>query len=45
MLFYVFKADVITKAELVALKYKTERQLRLRELLMQHSKDANMVVM
>jgi solute carrier family 12 (sodium/potassium/chloride transporter), member 2 len=45
LLLIFFTADVITKAELVALRYKTERQMRLRELLMQHSKEASMVVM
>ncbi|XP_059486359.1 bumetanide-sensitive sodium-(potassium)-chloride cotransporter [Neocloeon triangulifer] len=38
-------ADVVKASELIALKYKTERQLRLRELLLQHSKDANLIVM
>lgn len=32
-------------AELVAQKEKTNRHLRLRELLLEHSKDANMIVM
>ncbi|CAB3385412.1 Hypothetical predicted protein [Cloeon dipterum] len=37
--------DVIKASELVSLQHKTERQLRLRELLLQHSKDANLIVM
>lgn len=35
----------ISEAELVALKNKNNRHIRLRELLMEHSKDAQLVVM
>ncbi|CAG7838637.1 unnamed protein product [Allacma fusca] len=35
----------ITSAELIALREKTNRHLRLRELLLQHSKDATFVVL
>lgn len=36
---------VISDAELLAVKEKTNRHLRLRELLLQHSHEANLVVM
>ncbi|RYA70901.1 hypothetical protein DD592_26510 [Enterobacter cloacae complex sp. 2DZ2F20B] len=35
----------VTDAELLAVKDKTHRHLRLRELLYEHSIDANMIVM
>lgn len=35
----------ITDAELVALKEKTNRHLRLRELLLTHSKDSTFIAM
>lgn len=35
----------ITEADLLAMKDKTNRHLRLRELLQEHSSDANLVVM
>lgn len=35
----------VPDTELEALEKKTHRQLRLRELLLQHSKDASLVVM
>lgn len=35
----------ITEAELLAVKDKTNRHLRLRELLLEHSNEANLVVM
>ncbi|KRT82771.1 hypothetical protein AMK59_3790, partial [Oryctes borbonicus] len=37
--------EIITESELLAVKDKTNRHLRLRELLLQNSHDANMVVM
>lgn len=37
--------EQITDAELMAVRDKTNRHLRLRELLIQHSYDSNMVVM
>jgi solute carrier family 12 sodium/potassium/chloride transporter 2 len=46
-----FKADVcedgsaITEVELMGLREKTNRHLRLRELLQDHSKDSTFVVM
>jgi hypothetical protein len=36
---------LITETELIAQKEKTNRQLRCRELLLQHSAGANLVVM
>ena len=36
---------VITEAELQSLQEKTDRQLRLRELLQTHSKESTLVVM
>lgn len=36
---------VVTEEELENLKEKTDRQLRLRELLQKHSKDSTLVVM
>lgn len=35
----------ISEAELLAVKDKTNRHLRLRELLLEHSNEANLVVM
>ncbi|XP_045467034.1 bumetanide-sensitive sodium-(potassium)-chloride cotransporter isoform X2 [Harmonia axyridis] len=35
----------ISEAELLAVKDKTQRQMRLRELLLEHSSEANLVVM
>lgn len=37
--------DRITKAELLAVQDKTNRHLRLREFLLEHSKDSDLVVM
>ncbi|KAG7208571.1 hypothetical protein KM043_014784 [Ampulex compressa] len=37
--------DIIKESELLAMKEKTNRHLRLRELLLEHSMDANLVVM
>ncbi|XP_064078062.1 bumetanide-sensitive sodium-(potassium)-chloride cotransporter-like [Macrobrachium nipponense] len=37
--------ECITEAELIALREKTNRHIRLRELLLQHSRKATMVVM
>ncbi|XP_076039527.1 bumetanide-sensitive sodium-(potassium)-chloride cotransporter-like isoform X2 [Oratosquilla oratoria] len=39
------RPDIISEAELTALKDKTNRHIRLRELLLQHSHDAALVVM
>lgn len=39
------KEGCITESELVALREKTNRHIRLRELLLQHSKQASLVVM
>ncbi|XP_046450812.1 solute carrier family 12 member 3-like isoform X3 [Daphnia pulex] len=36
---------LLTKEELEAFQYKTDRHLRLRELLLDHSSDSNLVVM
>ena len=36
---------LIDEAELVALKDKNNRHIRLRELLLEHSKDASLIVM
>lgn len=35
----------VSQTELDQLKVKTDRQLRLREMLLEHSKSANLVVM
>ena len=35
----------ITEAELAALQYKSNRHMRLRELLLMHSGESNFVVM
>lgn len=43
-LFTIFTVG-ITEADLLAMKDKTNRHLRLRELLLEHSHDANLVVM
>ena len=37
--------DIIKDSELIAMKEKTNRHLRLRELLLEHSMEANLVVM
>ncbi|XP_042225258.1 bumetanide-sensitive sodium-(potassium)-chloride cotransporter-like isoform X2 [Homarus americanus] len=39
------RCDGITEAELVALKDKTNRHIRLRELLLEHSREASFIVM
>ena len=36
---------LLTKAELESFQYKTDRYLRMRELLLDHSSDSNLVVM
>jgi len=41
----LFVAVAISDSELLAVKDKTNRHLRLRELLLQHSHEANLVVM
>lgn len=38
-------SDIIKDSELIAMKEKTNRHLRLRELLLENSMDANLVVM
>lgn len=43
-LFYLVP-DIIKDSELVAMKEKTNRHLRLRELLLENSVEANLVVM
>lgn len=43
-MFYFFSDHIISEAELLAVKAKTNRHLRLRELLLEHSHEANMVV-
>lgn len=43
-MFNVFSVQV-SDAELMAVKDKTHRHLRLRELLLQHSSEADLVVM
>jgi solute carrier family 12 sodium/potassium/chloride transporter 2 len=40
-----FTGPHITEGELEAYQYKTDRYLRLRELLLDHSSDSNLVVM
>jgi solute carrier family 12 sodium/potassium/chloride transporter 2 len=40
-----FSAVAITEAELLAMNDKTNRHLRLRELVMENSLEANLVVM
>lgn len=44
-MFSINSAGLITKAELLAVQDKTNRHLRLRELLNEHSKDSDLVVM
>ncbi|XP_064077862.1 solute carrier family 12 member 2-like [Macrobrachium nipponense] len=39
------KEGCITESELVALREKTNRHIRLKELLLQHSKQASLIVM
>ncbi|XP_045605919.2 bumetanide-sensitive sodium-(potassium)-chloride cotransporter isoform X1 [Procambarus clarkii] len=41
----VKESEGITESELVALKDKTNRHIRLRELLLEHSRDATFIVM
>ena len=41
----LFIGPHITEGELEAYQYKTDRYLRLRELLLDHSSDSNLVVM
>jgi len=41
----IFSLDVIKDSELMAMKEKTNRHLRLRELLLENSMEANLVVM
>jgi len=43
--YYHFCAGAITEAELLAMHDKTNRHLRLRELVMENSLEANLVVM
>ena len=45
MSYYNFCAGAITQAELLAMHDKTNRHLRLRELVMENSLEANLVVM
>lgn len=40
-----FKDDGIKESDLAAMKEKTNRQLRLRELLLENSQEANLIVM
>lgn len=42
---FSFKGDRITEEELEEFQYKTDRHLRLRDLLLDHSSDSNLVVM
>lgn len=41
----IFVDDVIKESELTAMKEKTNRHLRLRELLLENSQEANLIVM
>jgi len=41
----IFVADGIKESELTAMKEKTNRHLRLRELLLENSQEANLIVM
>lgn len=42
---FIFVDDVIKESELTAMKEKTNRHLRLRELLLENSQEANLIVM
>lgn len=42
---YLFISDIIKDSELMAMREKTNRHLRLRELLLENSMEANLVVM
>lgn len=42
---YIFFSAAIPETEIIAMKDKTNRHLRLRELLLEHSHEANLVVM
>lgn len=42
---FIFIDDVIKESELTAMKEKTNRHLRLRELLLENSQEANLIVM
>jgi len=42
---FTFVDDGIKESELTAMKEKTNRHLRLRELLLENSQEANLIVM
>lgn len=44
-IFVLFVSDIIKDSELMAMNEKTNRHLRLRELLLENSMEANLVVM